>query len=65
MNTYTHEMTKAFWVNVYIFEKYSSRQVQRYMWFPPQLRWGEKSGGRGQTLAKVKLVDFFRAYNLS
>ena len=45
LTRYTHEVPDRFWGNVYIFGKYSSRQVQRYTSLPPQLRSKVKNRG--------------------
>ena len=50
-------MPRRFWGNVYIFGKYSSRQVQRYISLLPQLRSKVKNRG-GQLLAKIQFFTF-------
>jgi hypothetical protein len=52
-----HEVPRRFWGNVYIFGKYSSRQVQRYISLLPQLRSKVKNRG-GQLLAKIQFFTF-------
>ena len=45
----THEVVPLLFKDVYIFEKYSPRGVQRYITLLPQMR--SKAKNRGQTLA--------------